>query len=523
MYTPDSSISEDDAEKKLKARYDKRLLLPLTCLYFLCYMDRANLANAKTDISDALSLSTSQYGLASSIFQVGYMVCEVPANLVLKRTQPSLWLGLLVTAFGLVATATIYARNFTDLMLIRVFLGVAEAGFPPGCLYYLSFWYKEKELGQRNAIYLVAAPLASAFGAIIAYVVLQMNVWELSGWQWLFLLEGSPAILLGILTVLYLPDHPSTCNWLSMEEKALAAKRIPLHAKDSAKTGHNWRHILLLLISPVMWSFALLNVIVNIAAYGISAFLPAIIEEMGYSNLEANLRTAPVYLFMAIFNIVVATLSDRYGERGWVIVGCLAASGAGMFCLAGSIAFNWPLHLQYALCFCLVFYSVTSPIMIAWLQKAYRGSSDAAVGPAIVITIGSVGGFVGPSIYGTTSDDGSSYVPGHLVMGVVFMSGAVLTILMRLSFVENSMGRLILRPNLARWLPCGEKEDQIDVTVQEEAPLLKENGQRTEDYNFGERIELEGGMKGKTAKERENLSYGSVYCSSETSYGSSSA
>ena len=419
---------------------------------------------------------------------MGYIACEVPANIVLKMWRPSVWLGLLVMSFGAVAAATAAVANYASLLVVRVALGVAEAGFPPGVLYVLSMWYRPSELGARNAVFLVAGPLANAAGAIFAFGILRMDgVAGLAGWQWLFLLEGLPAVALGAATMALLPDSPAAARWLSAGEKELARDRVPLHAADAATAaaakgggaksgggGHIvWADVLALLLSPVTWAFALLNVSTNIASYGIGAFLPAIIGEMGYKSLEANLRTAPIYLFMAVFNLCAAAASDRLNERGWVIVGCLLGSAAGMALLAVSLSANWPLGVQYFFCFLLVFYSATSPLMIAWLVKAYRGSSDAAVGPALILTIGSLGGFVGPNVYGATSGNGASYVTGHWYMCGVFLAGAALAAAMRLSFVERpSDGRLVVRPTLRR-LFGGRAVDTEDCGDGEARSLLK--------------------------------------------------
>lgn len=419
---------------------------------------------------------------------MGYIACEVPANIVLKMWRPSLWLGLLVIAFGSVAAATAAVTSYASILIVRVALGVAEAGFPPGVLYVLSMWYRPSELGARNAIFLVAGPLANAAGALFAYGILQMNgVAGLAGWQWLFLLEGLPAIALGAATMVLLPDSPAQARWLSADEKALACDRVPLHAADAAaaaaaaksgakKSGGGshfvWSDVLALLLSPVTWAFALLNVSTNIASYGIGAFLPAIIGEMGYKSLEANLRTAPIYLFMAAFNLCAAFASDRLNERGWVIVGCLLGSATGMALLAVSLSAGWPLGVQYFFCFLLVFYSATSPLMIAWLVKAYRGSSDAAVGPALILTIGSLGGFVGPNIYGATSSNGASYVTGHWSMCGVFLTGAALAATMRVTMHEQpSDGRLVVRPAVQRFFG-GRAADTEDGGADGEARSL---------------------------------------------------
>jgi len=478
------------ASARLARRLDLRVLLPLFVCYLLCYLDRSNLANAKAQVSAAVSLSESQYAFASSCFQIGYILFEVPANLVLARVRPSLWLGALVAAFGTIAALSAFARNYTELVAARIFLGIAEAGFPPGALFFLSLFYRPEEHGTRNTLFLVAGPLSNAAGAIIAYFMLSIRAGGLAGWQWLFVIEGLPALLMGLVLAAALPDSPATARFLSEEERELAARRVPVAA--IAAGGHHggghgsWRDALALLRSPVVASFCLLNVSTNIASYGIGAFLPAIVAELGYAQLEANLRTAPVYVFMAVFNIAAATVADRLAERGWVVVGCLAGSAGGMMLLALSIVLKWPLTARYALTFLVVFYSATSPLQLAWLQRAYRSRVEAAVGPALVLTIGSLGAFVGPLVYGNTASGSgadASYVSGHFAMFGVFAFGALLATAMRLSFYERPLDRrLVVRPTVSRMAfgccgaPDGNGEEEGAGIGEEDSLLAQKRG-----------------------------------------------
>ena len=211
---------------RLARRLDARVLLPLFTCYLLCYLDRSNLANAKADVSRALALDTAQYAFASSCFQIGYILFEVPANLVLARSRPSLWLGALVAAFGAIAALSALARSYAELVAARIFLGIAEAGFPPGALFYLSLFYRPEELGARNALFLVAGPLANAAGAVVAFFLLEVRAGGLAGWQWLFVIEGAPAIAMGLLLAVALPDVPAAASFLSEEEKALAVGNL---------------------------------------------------------------------------------------------------------------------------------------------------------------------------------------------------------------------------------------------------------------------------------------------------------
>jgi ACS family tartrate transporter-like MFS transporter len=308
----ESSFIDPAANAEVVKLADRRVLAFLCVLYLFNYLDRSNLSFAKTELSKDLQLTVPQYGLASSIFQIGYLIFEVPANMILKKSRASLWLGLLVILFGIMAVLTVLAGNYTELMWLRFALGVAESGFAPGALYYLTFWYKSEELASRNGIFLLASSISSALGGILAYGIFQLEgVWGLRGWQWLFIMEGFPAIILGIITMLYLPDHPSSARFFTVAQKEVAAKRVPRFAKQTTAEPYNWKLIINLVANPVFWCFAGLNVCTNVASYGIGAFLPAILEDMGFESMAATLRTTPVYLWQAVWIVFVTQLADR--------------------------------------------------------------------------------------------------------------------------------------------------------------------------------------------------------------------
>lgn len=181
---------------------DFRLLPLLSIIYFVAYLDRSNLSNVEKEISEALVMTTSQYALASSMFKVGYILFDIPANMIISKIRASLWIGTLGVLFGFVAASTSLVTSFEHLVAARVILGIAEAGVTPGCLYYLGLWYKPTELAQRNSIFFVSSAIANAASGVIAFYVLQMDgAWNISGWQWLFILEGCPALLMGLFTM----------------------------------------------------------------------------------------------------------------------------------------------------------------------------------------------------------------------------------------------------------------------------------------------------------------------------------
>lgn len=263
----------------------------------------------------------------------------------------------------------------------------------------------------------------------------------------------------------YLPDAPNSCRWFTAEQKMVAAARVPVLEHE----GHSLGKILSMFKNPVFVVFGLLNMITLCASYGLLAFLPAIIVELGYSSLEANLRTSAVYLWQFTFTLIIGFLSDRWQEKGWILVGCFAFSAACMFLLAASIQLAWPSFVQYALCFGVISYAPALPLMMAWLQTAYRTASDAAIGPALVLMLGSIGGLLGPNIYGISATggdtdpadvdvghlldslaDGTSFFMGHLIMGGVLTAGALLVCVMRRVLQPDRDGVLMCRLNCFR-------------------------------------------------------------------------
>ncbi len=480
-----SGVDEEEAAAKRVVRKIDLFLLPvLSFLYLLNYLDRSNLANVNHEISGDLSISKAQFGFASSVFQISYIVCEVPSNMLLRRSaHKAVFLCVLVVLFGATSLATAFVTSYAWLLVARVALGVAEAGFAPGVLFFLTLWYRPAELAYRNALFLVASSLANAVGALVARAILLLDgAGGLAGWRWVFLLEGLAAILAGAAGAAYLPDHPATCRWLSPDERALAVARtattrrraeanVPVEEAGGAR--HTLGEVVGLASSPLFWGFATINVCTNVASYGLGAFLPSIVADLfathdaclgpanataanvssiitltpapsdPASTLQGNLLVAPIYAFQALVVIVASRASDWLGERGHVIAALLIASAVGMALLAFSVGLSWRPALQYAFCFCVVFYSAASPILLSWLAALYRGSGDAAFGPAAVLAIGSVGGFLGPNIYGLSGSDGCDLwgvSAGHFILAGFFLLGAVVALVLRVAVVVDIAG-----------------------------------------------------------------------------------
>ncbi|KAJ3002852.1 hypothetical protein HKX48_002072 [Thoreauomyces humboldtii] len=294
------------AEAKLLRKLDIRIMPWLCLLYLLNFLNRANVGNAKIANTDAkgngglytdLGLVDWQYNLSISIFFIGYILFEIPSNLLLKKFGPSRWLGRIIAVWGCVALLQFVVKNAAGLLAIRFFLGVTEAGFLPGVTMYLTFFYRKEERAKRLAIIIAAAALSGAFGGLLAYGISFLDHHHgLRGWQWIFLLEGIPTIVAGILTFWVLPDFPdSPGRWLSPEEKLLAVARLDTTATRSTDQNFNSHEFGQVWKDWRTYFFMAVYICVTVPFYSMSYFLPTLVKGLGYTSLSAQLMSVPPF------------------------------------------------------------------------------------------------------------------------------------------------------------------------------------------------------------------------------------
>lgn len=299
-------------EKALLWKLDLRLLPPLTLLYLLSFLDRSNIGNAKLDgLTKDLKITGNQYLFALTIYFIGYVLFEIPCNIVLKRTTPKLWLPTLMLVWGIVATLLGVSQSFVGFLAARFFLGVTESGLFPGVVFYVSMWYKRTESHYRVALFLSAASLAGAFGGIFAYGIgFMKGVGGYNGWRWIFILEGLLTVFIAVVSYFLIHKYPSTAPFLTEPERAFIQARLKgTDANNSEEFA--WSNVVAALKDYKCWLYGLGFHTMSLPLYTFSLFLPTIISELGYTAAQAQLLTVPPYAVATIITVLVAILAEK--------------------------------------------------------------------------------------------------------------------------------------------------------------------------------------------------------------------
>lgn len=406
------ALSENpDLEKTTLREVTWRLVPFLFLLYIVAYLDRINLGFAALQMQKQLGFTDSVYGLGAGIFFVGYFLFQVPSNLVLMKVGARLWIAVLMVAWGIISSCMCTVSGERSFYTLRFLLGAAEAGFFPGVIYYLKTWFPARARARTVARFMTAAPLSGVIGGPLSGALLGMEGQSgLAGWQWMFLIEGIPAILLGIVASMYLVDGPQGASWLRPNQKAWLQETLQKENTDSGSTQQSSAVNLfpILLLSLVYFGL-------NTVSYGVSLWLPTLIKSLsGMSNLEIGVLSAIPYIAAAIAMVVVGLHSDRSGERRW---------HTAMPAIAGAIALSLAAHTtSVAAATALISIAVLGVFSMMgpfWAMPTTLWSGTAAaIGVAIINSIGNLGGFVGPYTIGSLRSATGSFKAGLLTVGV---------------------------------------------------------------------------------------------------------
>ena len=406
----------DDDE--LMRRITWRLLPYISFLYMLCFLDRINLSNVHGSILADLDMSENDYSLAASVFFVGYILCELPSNLMLQRVQARVWIARILISWGGVTCAMAAVTSKTGLIALRLLLGACEAGFFPGVVFYLSLWYRTDEIATRIAYFYSTSAIAGFVGGLVAYGVLQMGgVGGLRGWQWLFLLEGAPTVLAGISVYYLLPNEPRLADFLSpAEQEHVERRKIASSSSiDAAAQAVSSKHISIVDLRTTLqdwrvWFLSALYLLVAILLTGLSFFLPAILGTLGYSALARNLVSTPIYLVAAAVTIALAWHSDWRRER---VVHCAApACVAGVFFLLFALALRSGAGAGAQLVALTVLVASTwslIPPLLGLILSLLKTPTSTASGTAVCVSLGNVGGLIGPALLSSSYTASQSY------------------------------------------------------------------------------------------------------------------
>ncbi len=424
---------DPNAEKAVLSKITWRLIPFLFVLYIVAYLDRTNVGFAKLEMSKLTWLSDPKqdvFGLGSGIFFIGYFLFEVPSNLLLERVGARWWIARIMVTWGLIAAAMMFCTSAPIFFTLRFLLGVAEAGFFPGIILYLTYWYTAEDRARMVALFMTATALSSAFGGPISGALLSLKLPWLSNWQWMFVLEGIPAVVLGFVVLFYLPNGPKTAKWLSAVEREWVMERIS--AENSRKTRHGRDHFTSAFRTPGIWPLCLLYFTIAMTTYGVVFWFPTLIKNSGVTKpLDVGLLTSIPYGLAAICMVLNGRHSDRTRERRLHVAGSLLVTAAGL-----SLAAYQTSTLTIMLAMTVALIGIYCPLGPFWsLPTALLGGAAAAAGIAFVNSVGNLGGFAGPYLVGWITGHSNGAQSGVrnalLMLACVAVVGSVTALLVR--------------------------------------------------------------------------------------------
>jgi ACS family tartrate transporter-like MFS transporter len=419
-----------EIERRTIRKVAWRLLPLIVVIYFVAYIDRTNVSFAAFGMTRDLGLTAYIYGWGAGIFFLGYFLFEVPSNLLLEKVGARRWIARIMITWGLMAAAMAFVQGATSFLVLRFFLGVAEAGFFPGVILYFTYWFPKQYRGRVIAALFLAVPGSNAVTAVISGALLGLDgTLGIPGWKWLYIVEAVPAVLLAFVVLRYLTEKPEVADWLLPDEKqwltsTLESERLALVGK---KGGH--MPLSQALKDKRVLALALIYFTIVTATYGITFFLPQIVKGLGGSDMRTGLLTAAPYVLGTIGMLVWSQSSDRTKERKWhFIVACLL--GAAGLAAAGALGSTYGALVAIAIATVGIYGSKPS----FWpMPSEFLTGTAAAGGIALVNCIGNLGGFIGPYAVGWIKDS-----TGDFGAALYFLAGcAVLSALITLVLIPS--------------------------------------------------------------------------------------
>lgn len=417
-------VAPASLEARTLRKLRRRLIPFVFLLYIVAFVDRINIGFAALTMNGALGISKEQFGFLTGIFFAGYFLFEIPSNLLLHKIGPRIWIARILVTWGILSMLTSAAQSVGHLYLLRFMLGVAEAGFFPGIILYLTYWFRSRDQAQAVALFMTAVPIANILGAPISGYILDHVTWlGLSSWRWLFVLEGLPAVLLGILTCLVLPNRPAEARFLTQEECAWLTRELA--AEEKAKVRSRPPGVLSGLADRRVWHLASIYFASLIGSYGLIFWLPQIIQSLSHqwSNTVVGSLAMIPYVAGLTAMILVSRHSDRTRERRYHIAGPV---GVAAIALVG-LSFTRSPVLSIVL-LAIGTMGIESNRGPFWsVPNQFLTGYSAAAGIALVNSFGNLGGFFGPYVVGAISKKtGGDAHAGLAILGAFLLLSAVL-------------------------------------------------------------------------------------------------
>jgi D-galactonate transporter len=439
--TPPTPRSSKEPERVTYRKVTWRLMPFLFVCYVFAYVDRVNVGFAKLQMQQDLSMSDAVYGVGAGIFFLGYFIFEIPANMMMQRLGARLWLGPIMVLWGLIAACTMFVRSATSFYVLRFVLGIVESGFFPGVILYLTYWYTREHRAKMVAAFMAANPVSGVLagpisGAILAFA---SGVGGLRAWQWLFLLEGIPSILAGVVTIFFLDDNPSSARWLTSEERGLLLNRLQ-EEEDAKRSGGESRHRLIdAFKSGQVWLLCVVYFGFVMGNYGLWFWLPQMIKDtLTRDPWKIGLVSVIPWASAAIVMVVYAHHSDVTGERRWHvalagILGCAAFAASRLPGISGVMGL-------VAITFAAI--AVMCAQSTFWaLPTAILSGSAAAVGIAWINSVGNLAGYVSPFVIGEILDATGSMTQALLVVSASCLMAGLVVLLVAKPSTPRSLRR----------------------------------------------------------------------------------
>jgi MFS transporter, ACS family, tartrate transporter len=408
----------------------RRRLIPFAFIcYVVAYIDRVNIGFAASELQRDLGLSSTQYGFGAGLFFLSYCLFEIPSNLILERVGARRWLARIMIGWGLVSMGTMFMTDVRTFMAARALLGIAEAGFFPGMVLYLTYWIPATDRARTGALFMMAAPVAVIVGAPVSQALLKLDgALGLRGWQWLFFVEGLPAVVLGVLALRVLTDRPEVATWLPPDDRGWLVKTMAEEQARRKAVGHTslWRSF----ASGSLWLLCGVFFMHTVVNYGIFLWLPKLLQDVsGTKGFTLSTITSLPFVASLVAMFLVGRHSDRTGERRWHVAACAAISAAGLLFAVASLGNIWWLVLSFT----ISQMALRSLVGVFWaMPPQFLGGTAAAAGIALINSIGNLGGFVGPAIIGALRDRTGGYTGGLLVLTAALVLEAIMVLTLRL-------------------------------------------------------------------------------------------
>ncbi|AWB20777.1 MFS transporter [Methylobacterium currus] len=400
-------------------------LVPFICLlYFIAFIDRVNIGFAALTMNKDLGFSSAVFGFGAGIFFFGYFLFEVPSNIILDKVGARLWIARVMITWGIISGAFAFVKGEYSFYALRFLLGAAEAGFFPGIILYLSYWFPTRYRAGVVSLFMAAAPISVVLGSPLSSALLAMEgILGLRGWQWMFLIEAIPAVVLGVVVLFYMTDRPEKAKWLTDDQRAwLVAEMNEEHARKTVSAKHG---IVAGLSDLRVLALALVYFGTSAGLYTLGIWAPQIIKSFGLSNMAVGFLNGVPPTLAIIAMILWARHSDKTGERTWhVVIACLVAS-VGLL-LAGGAAST--IAVIAALSLVNIGISAAKPPLWA-MPTMFLSGQAAAVGIATINSIGNLGGFVGPWAIGWIKDRTGSFTGGLIFVAGLLVLSAIVTLI----------------------------------------------------------------------------------------------